>query len=234
MKLLSFNIRHGGGSRIERIKGVILHHRADTIILPEYRHNAAGAILRQWLPAAGYPHQAAGVTQVPAHNSVLVASRTPFMALEFPELGAEARRCVAVKFPALTLFAVYFAVMEKKRPLFEFLQRLPKEYLKKPALIMGDMNTGCRYWDEGRMDLSLVEEFRKLLGCGWTDAWRSRNPGVREWSWVEPWGRHIGYRLDHALVSPALLPRVEHVHYTHAERDAGISDHSALVLELAD
>jgi hypothetical protein len=30
---------------------------------------------------------------------------------------------------------------------------------------------------------------------------------IREWTWVEPWGRHIGYRLDHALVLPPL--RVE-------------------------
>jgi exonuclease III len=123
--------------------------------------------------------------------------------------------------------------MEKKRPLFEFLQRLPKEYLKRETLIFGDMNTGCRYWDEGRMDLSLVEEFGKLLGCGWTDAWRARNPGIREWSWIEPWGRHVGYRLDHALVSPALFPRVQTVRYSHAERESGISDHSALILELA-
>ena len=40
------------------------------------------------------------------------------------------------------------------------------------------------------------------------------------------------YRLDHALVSPPLLPRVCDVHYSHAEREAGISDHSSLIVEL--
>lgn len=83
------------------------------------------------------------------------------------------------------------------------------------------------------MDLTLVEEFGKLLG-GWTDVWRGRHPGVREWSWVQPWGRHVGYRLDHALVSPALLPRVADVRYSHAERESGVSDHSSLLLELTD
>jgi len=73
-----------------------------------------------------------------------------------------------------------------------------------------------------------------VLGCGWVDVWRQRNPAKREWSWVEPWGRHIGYRLDHALVSPGLLPRVVDVRYSHDERGRGRSDHSGLVLELSE
>jgi exodeoxyribonuclease-3 len=233
VKLVAFNIRHGGGSRVGRIQEVIAGHDPDFLILPEYRNNPSGASLRKWLIGFGHIHQAAGITNLPAHNSVLVSARRPFARLPFPDLGTETRRCVAVKLGALTIFAVYFAVMEAKRPLFQFLQRLPKTFLRRDTLLMGDFNTGCRYWDEGRMDLSLVEEFGAVLGCGWTDVWRTRNPGVREWSWVEPWGKHVGYRLDHALISPTLLPKVTGVHYSHAEREAGVSDHSALILELA-
>jgi exodeoxyribonuclease-3 len=233
MKVLSFNIRHGGGSRIERIQDVIASHAPDLVILPEFRNNAAGKLLREGLMGFGHRYQAAGVTAAPVHNSVLLASRHAFKQLEFPELGDEARRCVAVQDGGLTVFGFYFAVMEAKRPLFEFIKRLPKSFLKKPTLLMGDFNTGCRYWDEGRMDLSLVEEFGAVLGCGWTDVWRQRNPGAREWSWVEPWGSHVGYRLDHALVSPPLLNRVTAVRYSHGERETGVSDHSALILELS-
>jgi exodeoxyribonuclease III len=233
MKFVAFNIRHGGGSRVEKIQRVITSHNPDVLILSEFRNNAAGESLRRWLDSFGHIHQAAGVTEATSHNSVLVSARVPLTRLEFPTLGPEARRCVAVRLGRLTLFAVYFAVMEAKRPLFEFLQALPKSLLKIDTILMGDFNTGCRYWDEGRMDLSLVEEFGKLIGCGWTDIWRLKNPGVREWSWVEPWGRHVGYRLDHALISPALLPRVTDVRYSHADREAGVSDHSSLVLELA-
>ena len=233
LKIISFNIRHGGGSRITRIQEAIASHAADLVVLPEFRNNPTGATLRSWLTTAGNVHQAAGNTLAPAHNSVLVASRLPFETIAFPELGSEARRCVGVKLGALRVLAFYFAVMEAKRPLFKFIQGLPKGMLKTETLLIGDLNTGCRYWDEGRMDLSLVEEFGAVLGCGWTDVWRQRNPGIREWSWVEPWGRHIGYRLDHALVSPALLPRVSDVRYSHVERETGVSDHSVLVLELA-
>jgi exodeoxyribonuclease-3 len=232
MRFVSFNIRHGGGSRVEKIEQVIAGHDPDVLILPEFRHNPAGAALRQWLKRFGHIHQAAPATELPTHNSVLVTARLPFTPIDYPALGSEARRCMVVKLGRLTVFAVYFAVMEAKRPLFEFLQQLPKAMLKTDVLLMGDFNTGCRYWDEGRMDLSLVEEFGKLLGCGWTDVWRTNNPGVREWSWLEPWGRHVGYRLDHALVSPPLLPRVAAVHYSHAEREAGVSDHSSLIVDI--
>ena len=42
------------------------------------------------------------------------------------------------------------------------------------------------------------------------------------------------YRLDHALVSPVLFPQLRDVRYSHAERETGVSDHSSLILELAD
>ncbi|MDB6126468.1 MAG: hypothetical protein JWM35_364 [Verrucomicrobia bacterium] len=171
-------------------------------------------------------------TELSTHNSVLLSSRLEFKRLDSPALGTKSRRCVAVKIGALTIFAFYFATMERKRPLFEFIQPLPKAMLKTETLLIGEMNTGCRYCDEGRMDLSLVEEFGAVLGCGWTDIWRARNPAFLEWSSVEPWGWHVGYRLDHALVSPGLLPRVKQVYYSHAERLANVSDHSGLVLEL--
>jgi exodeoxyribonuclease-3 len=219
---------------VQRIQDVIRGHEPDILILPEFRNNVAGATLREWLAEFGHRHQAVPATELPAQNTVLVSSRFAFSRIPFPELGAEARRCVGVKVNGITLLAFYFATMEAKRPVFEFIKRLPKSHLKIPSLLMGDMNTGCRYWDEGRMDLSLVEEFGAVLGCGWTDVWRQRHPGIREWSWVERWGRHTGYRLDHALVSPVLLPRVTDVRYSHAERLAGVSDHSSLILELKD
>jgi exodeoxyribonuclease-3 len=232
MKLVSWNIRQGGGSRLDRIQEVIRHHQPDILVLPEFRNNPAGSTLREWLSEYGLVHQAAGKTAQPKDNTVLLASKLTFIESTFPELGEHQHRCVGGRFGKLTVLAWYFATMERKRPLFHFLRGLPKDYLRRETLIMGDLNTGCRYWDEGRMDLSLVEEFGALLGCGWTDVWRQANPGVREWTWVEPWGRHVGYRLDHALVSPPLLSRVENVHYSHAEREANISDHSAVVLSL--
>src|SRR4051812_33629767 len=103
MKVLSFNIRHGGGSRVERIQRAIASHAPDLVVLPEFRNNAAGKILREWLTSFGHHSQAAGTTAAPVQNSVLLASHA-FRRLEFPELGDEARRCVAVQQGSLTVF----------------------------------------------------------------------------------------------------------------------------------
>jgi exodeoxyribonuclease-3 len=232
MKIVSWNIRQGGGSRIDRIQNAIRSHQPDVLILPEFRNNPAGATLRKWLAEFGHTYQASGITLQAKDNTVLLTSKFPFSESTFPELEENRHRCVSGRFGRLTILAWYFATMERKRPLFQFLKGLSKDYVRRETLIMGDLNTGCRYWDEGRMDLSLVEEFGALVGCGWTDVWRQANPGVREWTWVEPWGRHVGYRLDHALVSPPLLSRVQNIYYSHAERETKISDHSAVVLML--
>jgi len=216
------------------IQRVIAVHKPDILVVSEFRNNPAGAKLRRWLTDFGHNHQAAGRTELQMQNAVLVSSRVSFEQIVFPELNFNAHRCVGARFGQFTLFGVYFPVMEAKRPVFAFLKSLPKEYLRRESLIIGDLNTGCRYWDEERMDLSLVEEFGALLGCGWTDIWRMRNPMLREWSWVEPWGRRTGYRLDHALASPPLLSRVQEVHYSHEERESGVSDHSSIVLNLQE
>jgi len=44
--------------------------------------------------------------------------------------------------------------------------------------------------------------------------------------------RGNGFRLDHAFATPSLLPRVPGCRYSHREREAGISDHSIVVVEI--
>jgi len=74
MKLLSWNVQHGGGSRLDRIADAIIAHNADVIALSEFRARP-GAILRATLTAAGWPHVE---TTDPAGsgNGLAVFSRT--------------------------------------------------------------------------------------------------------------------------------------------------------------
>lgn len=65
---------------------------------------------------------------------------------------------------------------------------------------------------------------------GYVDAFRVLHGfGNREASWTFPGGKG-GWRLDHVLVR-GLAPTA--AGYAHAWRDAGLSDHSALVVDLA-
>jgi exonuclease III len=80
-------------------------------------------------------------------------------------------------------------------------------------------------WD--RAELALI---RRLERYGYRDAFRLLHPEADEisWEWAR-WGG--GYRLDHLIVSGELA--VEDCRYEHAWREAGLSDHSALVAKLS-
>ena len=45
-------------------------------------------------------------------------------------------------------------------------------------------------------------------------------------------GNNNGFRLDHALTSRSLDARITNVRYSHAEREAGVTDHSVMVVEV--
>ena len=131
----------------------------------------------------------------------------------------------------VNLLAAYFALSERKKPLFDFLLNLPPQYLEGSSMIVGDFNTGLPHEDEKGNTFACADEFRALLGQGWIDAWRSRNSTVREFTWYSRQGNN-GFRLDHALASPELNQRISKIRYSHAERESKVSDHSALVVDI--
>jgi exonuclease III len=81
------------------------------------------------------------------------------------------------------------------------------------------------FWDES--ELGVVPGLRDL---GFTDAFRALNGyAERSPSWVFRHGG--GWRLDHAFCSAELAPVA--AAYQHEWRDRGLSDHSALEVDLA-
>jgi exonuclease III len=69
-----------------------------------------------------------------------------------------------------------------------------------------------------------------LSELGWVDAWRRFHPGETEWTWGSNHGN--GFRVDHAFASPALADRLRGCRYSHAERQAKVSDHSMVLVEV--
>ena len=138
---------------------------------------------------------------------------------------------VLARVEGVNLFGAYFALNERKKPLFDFLLSLPPQFLAEPSLIIGDFNTGLPFEDEKGNTFACTDEFRRLLAAGWIDAWRSRNLEAREFTWYSTQAKN-GFRIDHALASPSLNARITSIRYSHAEREARTSDHSALVVNL--
>ena len=74
--------------------------------------------------------------------------------------------------------------------------------LKNPST--NHMNAG--FSDQER------EKFRELLAAGFTDSWRSLNPGIVKYSWwsyrANARANNAGWRIDYFLVSEALKGRI--------------------------
>lgn len=101
-------------------------------------------------------------------------------------------------------------------------------------LFVGDFNSGESGVDTEGYRFGAGDRFPALWSLGWVDAWRAVHGGRREYSWYSTGRGSVqrnGFRLDHALVSPALAAHVVTCHYSHAEREQQLSDHSALLLE---
>ena len=107
MRLVNFNVRHGGGRRCARIAEAIAGHKPDVVVLTEYRSEPGiGELLR-----AVDLEQGAAPLAAPKQNSVAVFSKTHLQVVpSIPEVpaGAEGKWIeVAVPAYALSLVVVY-------------------------------------------------------------------------------------------------------------------------------
>ncbi len=106
--------------------------------------------------------------------------------------------------------------------------------LHEPNLLVGDWNTGAHRLDEVGKTFICSEHFAKLSAIGWTDMWRHHHPGTTEFTWYSKRDgvRRNGFRVDHVFATPSLRPRVTSCRYSHVERDAGVTDHSMVIVEV--
>lgn len=76
---------------------------------------------------------------------------------------------------------------------------------------------------------------RQVVDVGLDGYVAASQPGITEWTWYSKrkgGARGNGFRLDHAFATPSLAPRIS-CRYSHVEREAGISDHSIMIVEIA-
>src|SRR5258708_25773288 len=78
MRLLAWNIRQGGGSRVARIADALTRHEADILVLSEYRGGESAKRLLGALNTLGYAYVTA-LAPPPRFNGVLIAARCPFL-----------------------------------------------------------------------------------------------------------------------------------------------------------
>jgi exonuclease III len=229
MRLLAWNIRQGGGSRLPQIADALSRHEADVLVLSEYRGGEAAVRLLAALATLGY-RCATPLAPPPGRSGVLIAARCAFRDHGEVDGGLpEPYRMVGAEFPAFRLVGIYMPNLLAKMPYWETLIATLGETGGR-ALAVGDFNTCRPYLDEtGAIDRT-AHYMDKMAEIGFCDLWRRRNPELREYSWFSTRGN--GFRIDHAFLSDALVAHTGAIRYSQAERLAGISDHSPLILDL--
>jgi len=229
VRILNWNIGHGGGSRIPAICRHIAELSPDLVVLTEFRERNESA-LRASLEALNYPFI---VTSGPTgtENGLLVAARRriePDPEVERPEIDAE--RWLPMRVPDLDLellalhipgapdnkFVDGYGISGTKRK--ELLWTRTIEYAKartgRNAVLVGDFNTGVRIDAEGAM-FKQSHFMTELLETGFIDTWRHLHPGKRDYTWYskrrdKATGRtedHNGFRLDYTFIAPPCARR---------------------------
>lgn len=250
MRILAVNLRSGGvtsttGALIERC----LAHAPDVIVLSEFRANKNGLQIRKALQDAGFANQGGSVQH--RGNGVLVASMAPFASLANPfGLGEDEypNAIVEARFRTMQLYGVYLPGQDRKRPHLRCLIAAAQRWNEKgvSAIVIGDFNSGRNETDieinlgqrRLRDEFSTADLYAELENH-LTEAWLSMHPRKTEFSWY-PFRKsraapqRNGWRLDKAFVSEALLPRLKGANYDHEFRLQGLTDHSALIVELSD
>jgi len=227
LKILSWNILQGGGSRVTGILKFIAKQSPQIIVLSEFKNNEKGKQIRNGLLQINYLHQAIGETPN-EENTVLVASKLPFHSQLYYDKNIDFNYgVVAAKFSSFNLYGVYLP-HKKKHQLFPLLK---DEIIKnKPSIIAGDFNSGKNFIDQKGDSFWYEKDLKELEKNDMVDAFRHINGDVKAYSWYSHQGN--GYRYDHTYIHTDLLPVVKHCDYIHSVREEKISDHSAMILEL--
>jgi exodeoxyribonuclease-3 len=230
MRVLTWNIRAGGGIRLAGIAGALGVHGADVLVLTEYRSGEAGQRLRAVLRDLGYvwlsPVEPPGI-----RNGVLIASRLkPRSVAHVTEHVPEPWRMLTVTIDRVRLFGIYMPNLRAKIPYWEALIDAAGPHSSGRALALGDFNTCRAFVDEPGATDKTAPFMDKILAAGFRDVWRDRFPDGREYSWYSHRGN--GFRIDHAFASPRLARQIGHINYSHDERTSGLSDHSALLMDV--
>lgn len=230
MRILSWNILHGGGpERTPEIALALIAKSPSVVVLTEFR-TTRGTSLRTILADHGLEHQIASHGGGRA-NGILIASRKKIKCSSEPSDG----RFLDVRLPEANLFLTAVHVpddsdLPAKSAHWQRIVRLGRIRREERALVIGDFNTGRRGQDAESGVFACEALMGTLCSLGYQDAWRARNPGIRDATWVAPWGE--GRRIDAVFVSTPLAPDVTDVSHLHEDRDRGLSDHSALLVGL--
>ncbi|HWO73803.1 MAG TPA: endonuclease/exonuclease/phosphatase family protein [Dehalococcoidia bacterium] len=248
MRLVSWNIRAGGGSRVPAILDQIARWSPDLVAICEFRATPASHTLAASLREMGFVSQLSTADPVlPARNGLLLASRLLLRRLLLRRAPTEPGRWLLASVQARRPFSLGVMhlpnmVTGRKLGFMDAVAEVVGSWRRGPGLLIGDTNCGWPGLDEetpvfGPRTAAWLDG---LHARGWQDAFRYFYPQERVYTWYSP-NAGNGFRLDQAFVNRSMLPRLRAARYEWGQpamdcetrRDA-LSDHAALILEIED
>ena len=155
MRIVSWNIRAGGGKRINGIQAQLLDWQPDIIGLAEFRGTAASQWLAVELAEAGFCYQLTSTNaKLPAQNALLLASKVPLQAISTPRMPGSKTRWLLARVatqPGLVLGMMHIPnhnVPALKYPFMAALLKMVETWKLGPGLLIGDSNCSNRDLDE--------------------------------------------------------------------------------------
>ncbi len=229
LKILSWNILQGGGSRITELINAVHSLSPNFIIFSEFKANISGSKILLLLKNIGYSYfyyYEKNTTE----NSVLIASKTEGKPINLSYEISEAflQNIVSVDFNGFAISGVYLP-HKKKHKLFSTLETLILDQ-SKYHIIAGDFNTGINHIDQLGDSFWYEDEFKNLCSNLMSDAFRLLNPNAAEFSWYSH--QKNGFRYDHTLIDKRIESLVKSCEYLHSFRESKLSDHSPMLLTL--
>ena len=251
MRLITWNVAGRVGKQPEQAEAVA-GVRADVVCLQEVTVRTE-PLWRASLRAAGFECVETAIAGLPPKPTkrrlaVLTAARGPLARLPTPDVPWAERVlcCVVDGIEVINLHSPIAPSPElAKIRTHEAVAAYLRGASPRPRVLAGDLNTPRRELEDGTLLTFAHDTYGRLRpergerwdlaeralvrDLGWTDAWRALHGyGARDASWTFKDDRG-GWRLDHVLLDG--LTAVEST-YRHDWRRAGLSDHSALLVDV--
>lgn len=232
MKIVSLNIRLGGGNRTLGIIDYLLSKESDLVVLSEFKHNKNGDNIIKSLTENCYYVQTSDKED---KLGVLVASKEELIRKESKDRWSE----ISLKNHMLTVLGVYVptgsADQRYKDKVWQRILKYAEKNMDKPAIITGDFNSCTSENSENKTEYN-PNDLKKLQNLGWIDSWENNCINKKDkYTWYST--ANNGFRLDHAFISPKLASEditVTHDSSVRKYKDNGkrLTDHSALIVEI--
>ncbi len=209
------------------------------------------------IEAAGYAVQWFGQK---TYNGVALISRTPALQVvkNIPGFGDDMARVIAGSVDGVRVIGAYFPngqapdsdkFVYKMRWQDALHDWVRAELAEHPSLVlMGDFNVApddrdvydpVGWFNQIHCTPQERAQFQRLLALGLTDAFRMFDQPVKSWSWWDyrnlAFRKNQGLRIDHILVSQALVPRVRACSIDKLPRkNERPSDHAPVLVTLGE